>query len=186
MKTMNQAVAVLRNFKLYSAISIFGLALSLGAAILLTRYLHQELIVNHYIPEHGNCYVLTMQNTVNGQTNRMRLISNRNMNNDKNFIDPLDNPNVELVGKFKPAYDPSLVETKPAEGAEKQTFSMRAAAALHGCVEGRTKNTCGRSHEAYGHFAPKQAFPTAAQRWTAAACSHSARLSFQSQANPCR
>lgn len=51
MKILLLAIRTLLRFRLYTLINIVGLALSLGSCILIFRYVHDQLMTDHFIPE---------------------------------------------------------------------------------------------------------------------------------------
>lgn len=95
MKTHKYAWRILERMRAYSIISLTGLVISLTGTIIIARYVHQELTVDHYVDELNRTFLLTEQ--VKQGT---KLTSNKNWNNDAAYVDPLDNPVVECYTKF--------------------------------------------------------------------------------------
>ncbi|MCS2289363.1 hypothetical protein NXV11_14630 [Bacteroides fragilis] len=48
MKTIRLAWKALARFRTYTFINILGLALSLACVLIILRYIHQEVTVNHF------------------------------------------------------------------------------------------------------------------------------------------
>lgn len=90
METLKYAGRILIRLKTYSLIGVLGLAVSLSGSIIILRYLHQELTVDHYLETLDRLCLLTVN--YNGSRN---LTSNIDWNHDPNFVDPLDHPAVE-------------------------------------------------------------------------------------------
>lgn len=95
MKTHQYAWRILARMRSYSLISLTGLVISLTGTIIIARYVHQELTVDHSIPTLDRTFLLTEQ-----LHQRIRLTSNKDWNKDPNYIDPLNNPKVECYTKF--------------------------------------------------------------------------------------
>lgn len=91
MKEQRSAIKALFRFKVYTAINIIGLAVSVAAVLIIVRYIHQEVTVDHFCPDLDELYVLTVQRN-NGY---ISITDNTDWNHDPNFIDPLKNPEVE-------------------------------------------------------------------------------------------
>lgn len=91
MKIQLSAVKTIFRFKAYTFINVIGLAVSVAASLIIVRYIHQEVTVDHFCKDLNQLYVLTVQES-NGSTS---IIDNENQNNDPNFIDPLKHPEVE-------------------------------------------------------------------------------------------
>ena len=51
MKHVLLSLRTIFRFKTYTGINIAGLALSLACVFILVRYIHQEMTVNHFVPE---------------------------------------------------------------------------------------------------------------------------------------
>lgn len=91
MKVGISAIKSLFRFKVYTVINIIGLAVSVAATLIIIRYIHQEITVDHFCKELDQTYLLTVQRS-NGN---VLLSDNTDRNKDPNFIDPLNNPEIE-------------------------------------------------------------------------------------------
>lgn len=91
MKVEISAIKSLFRFKVYTVINIIGLAVSVAATLIIIRYIHQEITVDHFCKELDQTYLLTVQRS-NGN---VLLSDNTDRNKDPNFIDPLNNPEIE-------------------------------------------------------------------------------------------
>lgn len=96
MKIIRLAIRTLLRFPLYTVINITGLALSLACTLIIIRYIHQEVTVDHFCKDLDRTYLLTSE-----YHNRpKRLGGNSNPNRDRAFIDPLDDPAIELSSQY--------------------------------------------------------------------------------------
>ncbi len=95
MKTHKYAWRMLERMRSYSIIGLTGLVISLTGTIIIARYLHQELTVDHYMEALDRTFLLTEQSKQG-----IRLTSNKNWNKDPNYVDPLNNPGVECHTRF--------------------------------------------------------------------------------------
>ncbi|MDD3038578.1 FtsX-like permease family protein [Bacteroides sp.] len=91
MKFELSGVKTLFRFKVYTIINIIGLVVSVAATLILVRYIHQEVTVDHFCKDLDQLHVLTAQRS-NGH---ISIIDNSDRNNDPNFIDPLKHSEVE-------------------------------------------------------------------------------------------
>ena len=91
MKNQLSAIKALFRFRIYTIINIIGLAISVAATLIIVRYIHQEVTVDHFCKDLNQLYILTAQRS-NGH---ISIIDNTDRNNDPNFIDPMKNPEVE-------------------------------------------------------------------------------------------
>ena len=96
MKHVLLSLRTIFRFKTYTGINVAGLALSLACVFILVRYIHQEMTVNHFVPEADRTF-LTAEVKEDG---RVRLSSSRNPNKDVEFRNPLDDPSVERYSRF--------------------------------------------------------------------------------------
>lgn len=96
MKHVLLSLRTIFRFKTYTGINVAGLALSLACVFILVRYIHQEMTVNHFVPELDRTF-LTAEVKEDG---RARLSNSRNPNKDKEFRNPLDDPSVEKYSRF--------------------------------------------------------------------------------------
>ena len=51
MKHVLLSLRTIFRFKTYTGINIAGLALSLACVFIIVRYIHQEMTVNHFVPD---------------------------------------------------------------------------------------------------------------------------------------
>ena len=91
MKNQLSAIKALFRFRIYTIINIIGLAISVAATLIIVRYIHQEVTVDHFCKDLDQLYILTAQRS-NGH---ISIIDNTDRNNDPNFIDPMKNTEVE-------------------------------------------------------------------------------------------
>lgn len=91
MKNQLSSIKALFRFRIYTIINIIGLAVSVAATLIIVRYIHQELTVDHFCKNLDQLYILTAQRSNGG----ISIIDNTDRNNDPNFIDPMKNPEVE-------------------------------------------------------------------------------------------
>lgn len=96
MKHVLLSLRTIFRFKTYTGINVAGLALSLACVFILVRYIHQEMTVNHFVPDLDRTF-LTAEVKEDG---RARLSNSRNPNKDKEFRNPLDDPSVEKYSRF--------------------------------------------------------------------------------------
>lgn len=92
MKTLKYAIRIITRMKAYSIICILGLVISMAGTLTLVRYIHQELTVDHYLKDLDKLHLLTAYLP---SENFNRLSSNRNLNKESHFVDPLKHPSVE-------------------------------------------------------------------------------------------
>ena len=93
MKNQLSAIRTLSRFRTYTMINIIGLAVSVAATLIIVRYIHQEITVDHFCKDLDRLYLLTIQRS-NGS---ISITDNTDRNNDPNFIDPLKNPEVRSI-----------------------------------------------------------------------------------------
>ena len=96
MKHVLLSLRTIFRFKTYTGINVAGLALSLACVFILVRYIHQEMTVNHFVPELDRTF-LTAEVKEDGS---VRLSSSWNPNKDVEFRSPLDDPSVERYSRF--------------------------------------------------------------------------------------
>ncbi len=96
MKHVLLSLRTIFRFKTYTGINVVGLALSLACVFILVRYIHQEMTVNHFVPELDRTF-LTAEVKEDGSA---RLSSSRTPNKDVEFRNPLDDPSVERYSRF--------------------------------------------------------------------------------------
>lgn len=91
MRNLFHAIRTLSRFRIYTMINIIGLAVSVAATLIIVRYIHQEITVDHFCKDLDQLHLLTIQRS-NG---RISLGDNTDRNKDPNFVNPLNNPEVE-------------------------------------------------------------------------------------------
>lgn len=96
MKHVLLSLRTIFRFKTYTGINVAGLALSLACVFILVRYIHQEMTVNHFVPDLDRTF-LTAEVKEDGS---VRLSSSWNPNKDVEFRSPLDDPSVERYSRF--------------------------------------------------------------------------------------
>lgn len=96
MKHVLLSLRTIFRFKTYTGINIAGLALSLACVFILVRYIHQEMTVNHFVPELDRTFLTAMVY----EDGRTKLSNSWNLNKDKEFRNPLDDPSVEKYSRF--------------------------------------------------------------------------------------
>ena len=79
MKHVLLSLRTIFRFKTYTGINIAGLALSLACVFILVRYIHQEMTVNHFVPELDRTFLMAMVY----DDGRITLSSSWNPNKDK-------------------------------------------------------------------------------------------------------
>ena len=60
MKHVLLSLRTIFRFKTYTGINIAGLALSLACVFILVRYIHQEMTVNHFVPDLDRTFLTTV------------------------------------------------------------------------------------------------------------------------------
>lgn len=105
MKTymLKHALRSLSRMRTYSLINLVGLVVSLTGAIIIARYVHQELTVNHYVPELDRTFVLVNHGGYEGHISWGHE-EGRNMNGIDNWEDPFADHDVECFTSFCCAY----------------------------------------------------------------------------------
>lgn len=96
MKQLLHSLRTLVRFKTYTIINVAGLALSLACVLILIRYVHQELTVNHFIPELERTYMTVCVN----EKNQMTFTDSQDPNNDPNYRNPFNDAAVETISRF--------------------------------------------------------------------------------------
>jgi len=90
----------LSRMRTYTFINIVGLIVSLTGAIIIARYVHQELTVDHYIPHLNRTFMLT--NVQDEGTSHTEAV---NHNHIENWEDPMTDPAVECFTRFTCIYN---------------------------------------------------------------------------------
>lgn len=99
MKIILLALRSLTRFRLYSAINIMGLALSLACVITISRYIYQETTVDHFHKHLDRLYFTTLQYQ---NSPMIRFSGSSNMNNEPDYKEPLEDIAVEQSTTFIP------------------------------------------------------------------------------------
>lgn len=97
MKIIRLAIRTLLRFRLYTLINILGLALSLACTMIISRYVYQELTVNHFVNDLEHTYITIMQRD---KDTNWRVDGVENRNNEPAFIDPLKSPSIKTSTSF--------------------------------------------------------------------------------------
>lgn len=99
MKLIFLALRSLTRFRLYSAINIMGLALSLACVITLSRYIYQEITVDHFHKHLDRLYFTTIQYQ---NSPLVRFSGSFNANHEPDYREPLEDIAVERSSTFIP------------------------------------------------------------------------------------
>lgn len=96
---LKHALRSLSRMRTYTVINLVGLVVSLTGAIIIARYVHQELTVNHYVPELDRTFLLVNHG---GYTNDFGYHHTEaiNGNHIDNWQDPFADPDVECFSRF--------------------------------------------------------------------------------------
>lgn len=97
---LKHALRSLTRMRTYTLINLVGLVVSLTGAIIIARYVHQELTVDHYIPHLDRTFMLT--NVHDDGTSHTEGV---NYNHQENWVDPMDDPAVECFTRFTCIYN---------------------------------------------------------------------------------
>ncbi|GHT62196.1 ABC transporter permease [Bacteroidia bacterium] len=92
------ALRSLIHYKLYSAINILGLAMSLTCVIIISRYVYSELTVDTFNRKLDRIYVTTMEES--NKPGVLRYTGISNPNNEKSFMDLSEHAGVEKSVNF--------------------------------------------------------------------------------------
>ncbi len=105
MKTyiLKHAMRNLSRMRTYTYINVMGLIVSLTGAIVIARYVHQELTVNHYVPELDRTYLL-VNHCGYGSDIHYSHDDAVNANHIDNWEDPFADPDVECFTRFACVY----------------------------------------------------------------------------------
>ena len=86
MKIIQQAIRTLSKFRLYFTINLLGLILSLTCGMILLRYIHQEVTVDHYVKDLDRVFL-----TIRDYQNQSPILSSiTKRNNDSNHVNIID------------------------------------------------------------------------------------------------
>lgn len=95
MKILLLAIRSLSRFRLYTAINILGLAMSLACVIILCRYIHREITTDHFIKDLDRVYYTTLDRN----TDKQPFIAGRT---DEALPDLLSDASVEISSTYIP------------------------------------------------------------------------------------
>ena len=96
MKILLLAIRSLARFRLYTAINILGLAMSLACVIILCRYIHREVTTDHFIKDLNRVYYTVLDRN----SDKQPFIAGRS--DDSPIPDPLTEASVEVSSSFIP------------------------------------------------------------------------------------
>lgn len=97
MKIIRLAIRTLLRFRLYTLINILGLALSLACTMIISRYVYQELTVNHFVNDLEHTYITIVQRD---KESNWRISGVENRNNETTFVNPLKSPSIQITSSF--------------------------------------------------------------------------------------
>ncbi|MDR1756635.1 MAG: ABC transporter permease [Culturomica sp.] len=98
MKNLRLAIRSLLHFRLYSAVNVLGLALSLACVIVIARYVHNETTVDRFNSRLDRIYVTTQEST--NRTGEIKFSGIFNRNRETTFVDLRKAPAVERSTNF--------------------------------------------------------------------------------------
>jgi len=111
MKIILLALRSLIRFRLYSAINIMGLALSLACVIIISRYVYSELTTDHFASNHERLFLSVRH--WNNNEKVPTLLTTQNIMMRKDYKNPLDIPEIEKHTSFVSLKDVTIeVENK--------------------------------------------------------------------------
>ena len=96
MKILLLAIRSLSRFRMYTAINILGLAMSLACVIILCRYIHREVTTDHFIKDLDRVYYTVLDRN----SDKQPFIAGRS--DDSSIPDPLTEASVEISSSFIP------------------------------------------------------------------------------------
>ena len=96
MKHVLLSLRTIFRFKTYTGINIAGLALSLACVFILVRYIHQEMTVNHFVPELDRTFLTT----VVYNTGRVNLSESLDESKNPDYLSLVADPSVERYSRF--------------------------------------------------------------------------------------
>jgi ABC-type antimicrobial peptide transport system permease subunit len=106
------ALRSLMHYKLYSAINILGLAMSLTCVIIISRYVYSEMTVNSFNTRLDRLYITTCEES--NKPGELRYNGISNPNKEKSFVDLSEHPGVEKSINFIKIDDTDiLLENQP-------------------------------------------------------------------------
>ncbi len=98
MKVIRLALRSVLHFKTYTGINILGLALSLACVIVIFRYVHGELTVDHFNKKLDRIYITTRESSKRSDVITFFGIENRN--NETTFVNLTEHPGIEKFSSF--------------------------------------------------------------------------------------
>ena len=96
MKLLGLSFRTLKKFKLYTAVNVLGLAISLACVIIIARYVYQETTVNSFAADLDRTFIMTAEYRHRAPAFKGSLDRNK----DVNYRDPLDDASVERFSRF--------------------------------------------------------------------------------------
>ena len=96
MKHVLLSLRTIFRFKTYTGINIAGLALSLACVFIIVRYIHQEMTVNHFVPELDRTFLTT----VVYNTGRVNLSESLDESKNPDYLSLVTDPSVERYSRF--------------------------------------------------------------------------------------
>lgn len=96
MKHVLLSLRTIFRFKTYTGINIAGLALSLACVFILVRYIHQEMTVNHFVPELDRTFLTA----VVYNTGRVNLSESLDESKNPDYLSLVADPSVERYSRF--------------------------------------------------------------------------------------
>jgi ABC-type antimicrobial peptide transport system permease subunit len=108
MKIFRLAMRSLMHFKLYSAVNVLGLALSLACVIVIARYVHNETTVDRFNSRLDRIYVTTYERTEASGDIEFAAVDNGKR--EDTFVDLRNDPAVERWANFRVSQDQTLQE----------------------------------------------------------------------------
>lgn len=114
MKILLLAIRSLSRFRLYTAINILGLAMSLACVIILCRYIHREVNTDHFIKDLNKVYYTVLDRS----TDKQPFIAGRT---DEQLPDPLSEASVEISSTY-------IAQEQDRVSYDNKTFNVRLLA----------------------------------------------------------
>ncbi len=115
MKLVRLSFRTLKKFKLYTAVNVLGLAISLACVIIIARYVYQETTVNSFATDPDRTFIMTVEYQNQAPSFKGSLDRNR----DVNYHDPLDDASVERFSRF-------MLFEKDRIGANNNNFNVKS------------------------------------------------------------
>ena len=86
----SQAYFRLERMPGYTLLSMLGLVISLSGTVIITRYLHQEWTIDHWMPDLDRTYLMTRRFTDANSDNGLEYTFIGNPNNEKAYVNPAE------------------------------------------------------------------------------------------------